>query len=101
VEDFSWVPQGFTWGVATSAYQVEGAVAEDGGGPSVWDTFTRTAGRIAGGANGDVACDHYHRWREDIAIMRSLGVNAYRFSIAWPRVVPDGTGAANAAGLAF
>jgi beta-glucosidase len=101
VEDFSWVPQGFTWGVATSAYQVEGAVAEDGRGPSIWDTFSHTAGRIAGGANGDVACDHYHRWREDIAIMRSLGVNAYRFSIAWPRVVPDGTGAANAAGLAF
>jgi beta-glucosidase len=101
VEDFSWVPQGFTWGVATSAYQVEGAVAEDGRGPSIWDTFTHTAGRIAGGATGDVACDHYHRWREDIAIMRSLGVNAYRFSIAWPRVVPDGTGPANAAGLAF
>ena len=101
VEDFSWVPQGFTWGVATSAYQVEGAVAEDGRGPSIWDTFTHTAGRIAGGATGDVACDHYHRWREDIAIMRSLGVNAYRFSIAWPRVVPDGSGAANAAGLAF
>jgi beta-glucosidase len=101
VEDFSWVPEGFAWGTATSAYQVEGAVAEDGRGPSIWDTFTHTAGRIAGGANGDVACDHYHRWREDIAIMRSLGVNAYRFSIAWPRVVPDGTGPANAAGLGF
>ena len=101
MEDFSWVPEGFAWGVATSAYQVEGAVAEDGRGPSIWDTFTHTPGRIADGANGDVACDHYHRWREDIAIMRSLGVNAYRFSIAWPRVVPDGSGAVNAAGLAF
>lgn len=101
MEEFSWVPEGFTWGVATSAYQVEGAVAEDGRGPSIWDTFTHTAGRIAGGANGDVACDHYHRWREDIAIMRSLGVNAYRFSIAWPRVVPDGSGPANTPGLAF
>jgi len=101
VDDFSWVPEGFVWGAATSAYQVEGAVTEDGRGPSIWDTFSHTAGRIAKGENADVASDHYHRWREDIAIMRSLGVNAYRFSIAWPRVVPDGAGPVNHAGLAF
>ena len=101
MQDFSWVPEGFAWGVATSAYQVEGAVAEDGRGPSIWDTFTHTAGRIVAGATGDVACDHYHRWRDDIAIMRILGVTAYRFSVAWPRVVPDGAGAANGAGLDF
>jgi beta-glucosidase len=101
VEDFNWVPPGFAWGTATASYQIEGAVAEDGRGPSIWDTFTRTPGRVAGGATGDVACDHYHRWREDIAVMQSLGVNAYRFSVAWPRVVPDGSGPVNPAGLAF
>jgi beta-glucosidase len=101
MDDFSWVPDGFVWGTATSAYQIEGAVAEDGRGPSIWDTFSRVPGAIAGGQNGDVASDHYHRWCEDIAIMRSLGVNAYRFSIAWPRVVPDGAGPVNPAGLAF
>jgi beta-glucosidase len=101
VEELSWVPGGFVWGVATSAYQVEGAVTEDGRGPSIWDTFSHSGGRIAGGESADVACDHYHRWREDIAIMRSLGVNAYRFSIAWPRIVPGGAGPVNHAGLAF
>ena len=101
MEDFSWVPEGFLWGAATSSYQIEGAVAEDGRGPSIWDTFAHTAGRIARGENADVACDHYHRWRDDIAVMRSLGVNAYRFSIAWPRVVPGGAGAVNQVGLAF
>jgi beta-glucosidase len=101
VEDFSWVPAGFAWGTATSSYQIEGAVTEDGRGPSIWDTFSHTAGRIARGENGDVACDHYHRWRDDIAVMRSLGVNAYRFSIAWPRVFPGGAGPVNQAGLAF
>jgi beta-glucosidase len=101
VDDFSWVPAGFVWGVATSAYQIEGAVAEDGRLPSIWDTFSHTPGKIAGNGNGDVACDHYHRWRDDIAMMKSLGVHAYRFSIAWPRVVPDGAGQVNAAGLGF
>jgi beta-glucosidase len=78
----------FVWGVATSAYQIEGAVDEDGRVPSIWDTFCRVPGAIDGGDTGDVACDHYHRWPEDVALMRELGVDAYRFSIAWPRVVP-------------
>ena len=94
-------PEGFRWGVATSSYQIEGAVAEDGRGASIWDTFSHTPGRIADGSNGDVACDHYHRYRDDVALMASLGISDYRFSIAWPRVQPDGTGAANAAGLDF
>jgi beta-glucosidase len=101
VDDFSWVPAGFVWGVATSAYQIEGAVAEDGRLPSIWDTFSHTPGKIAGNGNGDVACDHYHRWPDDIALMKSLGMRGYRFSIAWPRVVPDGSGPVNTAGLAF
>ncbi|MBW8487187.1 GH1 family beta-glucosidase [Actinomadura parmotrematis] len=95
------LPAGFTWGVATSSYQIEGAVAEDGRTPSIWDTFAHAPGNVDGGHTGDVACDHYHRWPEDIALMKGLGVDAYRFSIAWPRVVPDGAGAVNAAGLAF
>jgi beta-glucosidase len=99
--DFSWVPAGFVWGAATSSYQIEGAVAEDGRQPSIWDTFSHTAGKITGGGSGDVACDHYHRWRDDIAMMKSLGVGAYRFSVAWPRVVPGGDGPVNPAGLAF
>ena len=101
VEDFSWVPAGFSWGVATSSYQVEGAVTEGGRSPSIWDTFSHTAGKITGGGTGDIACDHYHRWPDDIALMKRLGVNAYRFSIAWPRVVPSGAGEVNKAGLAF
>ncbi|KAA2256017.1 beta-glucosidase [Solihabitans fulvus] len=91
----------FVWGVATSAYQIEGAVAEDGRSPSIWDTFSQVPGAIDGGDTGDIACDHYHRWPEDVALMRELGVTAYRFSIAWPRVVPTGDGAVNPAGLAF
>jgi len=91
----------FVWGVATSAYQIEGAAAEDGRAPSIWDTFCRVPGAIDNGDTGDVACDHYHRWPEDVALMRQLGVDAYRFSIAWPRVLPEGTGAVNAAGLDF
>jgi beta-glucosidase len=101
VDDFNWARPGFAWGTATSSYQVEGAVTDDGRSPSIWDTFSHTAGRIAGDDNGDVACDHYHRWPEDIALMKRLGVDAYRFSIAWPRVVPGGEGPANAAGLEF
>jgi beta-glucosidase len=92
-------PTNFVWGVATAAYQIEGAVNEDGRGTSIWDTFSHTPGKVLDGDTGDVACDHYHRWREDLAILRDLGVGAYRFSIAWPRIVADGTGAPNAAGL--
>ena len=92
---------GFRWGAATSAYQVEGAAATDGRAPSIWDTFCRVPGAIDNGDTGDVACDHYHRWPEDIALMRRLGLDSYRFSIAWPRVLPDGVGQPNAAGLGF
>ncbi|MFG2137742.1 GH1 family beta-glucosidase [Streptomyces sp. NPDC048650] len=99
--DFAALPDDFAWGVATSAYQIEGAVAEDGRAPSIWDTFARTPGMTHNGDTGDRACDHYHRWREDIGLMRQLGVGAYRFSLAWPRIVPDGDGPVNAKGLAF
>ncbi|MBO0870858.1 MAG: beta-glucosidase [Micromonosporaceae bacterium] len=91
----------FVWGAATSAYQIEGAVAEDGRAPSIWDTFCRVPGAIDNGDTGDVACDHYHRWREDIGLMRRLGLSAYRFSIAWPRILPAGAGRVNEPGLAF
>ncbi len=94
-------PSAFVWGTATAAYQIEGAAAEDGKGPSIWDTLTRRPGAIADGQNGDVADDHYHRFGEDVALMADLGVNAYRFSIAWPRIQPDGTGPGNRAGLGF
>lgn len=92
---------GFVWGAATSAYQIEGAVAEDGRKPSIWDTFCRVPGAIDNGDTGDVACDHYHRWRQDIGLMRQLGLDAYRFSIAWPRVLPTGAGRVNQPGLDF
>ncbi|MEU4835018.1 GH1 family beta-glucosidase [Streptosporangium sp. NPDC023615] len=91
----------FLWGTATASYQIEGAVTEDGRGASIWDTFSHEPGRVRDGDTGDVACDHYHRWREDVALMSALGVNSYRFSIAWPRVQPDGKGAINQAGLDF
>lgn len=94
-------PAGFTFGIATSAYQIEGATSEDGRGPSIWDTFCREPGRIRDGSSGDVACDHYHRWEADLDLIAALGVNAYRFSVAWPRVQPDGRGPVNAAGLDF
>ncbi|HEU5471558.1 MAG TPA: GH1 family beta-glucosidase [Actinophytocola sp.] len=94
-------PAGFLWGTATAAYQIEGAVDEDGRGPSVWDTFSATPGKVMNGDTGAVAADHYHRYREDVALMRELGVGAYRFSIAWPRVVPTGSGPVNPAGLDF
>jgi beta-glucosidase len=94
-------PANFRWGVSTASYQIEGAVAEDGRGTSIWDTFSHEPGRVADGSTGDVACDHYHRYREDVALMAGLGAGGYRFSIAWPRVRPTGTGAANPAGLAF
>jgi beta-glucosidase len=91
----------FLWGVSTSAPQIEGAADEDGRGPSIWDAFAKQPGRIADGGTPAIACDHYHRWKEDIALLKDLGVGAYRFSIAWPRVLPQGTGAANEAGWAF
>jgi beta-glucosidase len=94
-------PKDFVWGVSTSSYQIEGAVREDGRGPSIWDTRSQTKGKIVNGDTGDVACDHYHRYPEDIALMRQLGIGAYRFSTAWPRILPHGKGAANEPGLAF
>ncbi|WP_027346062.1 GH1 family beta-glucosidase [Hamadaea tsunoensis] len=94
-------PADFLWGAATASYQIEGAVAEDGRGPSIWDTFSHTPGRTVNGDTGDVADDHYHRVAEDVALMAKLGLKAYRFSTAWPRIQPDGRGPANQAGLDF
>jgi beta-glucosidase len=94
-------PAHFQFGVATSSFQIEGATHEDGRGPSIWDTFCTEPGRISDGSTGDVACDHYHRWPQDLDLIHSLGVDAYRFSVAWPRVQPSGTGAINMAGLDF
>lgn len=94
-------PSDFIWGVATSAYQIEGAHDRDGRGPSVWDAFCAQAGTIADGSDGNVACDHYQRYEEDLDLIAALGVNAYRFSISWPRVQPDGRGAWNESGFAF
>lgn len=94
-------PENFAWGVAAAAYQIEGAAREDGKGPSVWDEFAHTPGKVLDGHTGDVACDHYHRYRADIALMKSLAVSNYRFSISWPRVMPEGSGRVNAMGLDF
>lgn len=94
-------PQGFTWGTATASYQIEGAVKEDGRGVSIWDTFSATPGNVYNGNTGEIACDHYHRWREDIDLMRQLNTNAYRFSIAWSRIFPTGRGQVNQKGLDF
>ena len=94
-------PEGFRWGTATSAYQIEGATDVDGRGPSIWDTFAKLPGKIRGGANADIADDHYHLYKEDVALMKALGVKAYRFSIAWPRIFPEGRGTPNTKGLAF
>jgi beta-glucosidase len=94
-------PDGFRWGTATAAYQIEGAWQADGKGESIWDRFAHTPGRIKGGHTGDVACDSYHRWRDDIALMQQMGLNSYRFSIAWPRIQPDGRGAANRNGIDY
>ena len=94
-------PPGFLWGCATSAYQIEGSPLADGAGPSIWHRFVRTPGRVRHGATGDVACDHYHRMQDDVALMRELGHTTYRFSIAWGRVMPEGRGRVNAAGLGF
>jgi len=95
------LPAGFVWGAATSSYQIEGAVTADGRRPSIWDTFAATPGKTRGGESGDPACDHYHRYADDVALMARIGLGAYRFSVAWPRVVPTGQGPANPAGLAF
>lgn len=94
-------PEQFLWGAATAAYQIEGAWNEDGKGPSIWDEFSHTPGKIMNNDTGDVACDHYHRFREDVQLMKQLGLKGYRFSISWPRVLPDGTGKVNEAGVKF
>ena len=91
----------FIWGVATSSYQIEGAANEDGRGKSIWDTFCKVPGKVANFDNGDIACDHYHRFKEDLDLMKWMGVKAYRFSVAWPRVIPDGVGRVNEMGLDF
>jgi beta-glucosidase len=91
----------FTWGVATSSYQIEGAATAGGRGPSIWDTFSRVPGAVINGDSGDIACDHYHRYNEDLDLIKWLGVNAYRFSIAWPRIFPQGAGSTNQAGIDF
>jgi len=94
-------PAGFHWGVATASYQIEGAVSEDGRAPSIWDTFAHTPGKVRDGDTGDVADDHYHRWREDVELIAGLGVDLYRFSLAWPRLQPSGRGALNQTGVDF
>ena len=94
-------PKGFLWGAATASYQIEGAVDEDGRGPSIWDTFSHTPGKVLHGDTGDIACDHYHRLEEDLDLMAEIGLKAYRFSVAWPRIQPDGSGPANRRGLDF
>jgi beta-glucosidase len=94
-------PRNFLWGVATAAYQIEGAVSEDGRGLSIWDTFSHTPGKIFANHTGDIACDHYHRWPDDLDLIRSLGVQSYRFSVAWPRILPEGIGRVNEKGLDF
>jgi beta-glucosidase len=99
--DYYRFPDSFLWGCATAAYQIEGAAAQDGRKPSVWDAWSHMPGKTANGDTGDIACDHYHLYKQDIQLLKSLGVKAYRFSVAWPRVVPDGSGPANQRGLAF
>ncbi|MFP5254173.1 MAG: family 1 glycosylhydrolase, partial [Actinomycetes bacterium] len=94
-------PPDFGWGMATASYQIEGAVAEDGRTPSIWDTFSHTPGAVLGDDTGDVACEHYHRMPDDVALLADLGATTYRFSVAWPRVQPGGSGPANQAGLDF
>ncbi|GJF33183.1 beta-glucosidase [Kitasatospora sp. NE20-6] len=101
MNDLSAFPDDFVWGAATAAYQIEGAATEDGRAPSIWDTFSHTPGNVDNGDTGDVACDHYHRWPEDLALAKEIGLDSYRFSIAWPRVVPQADGRVNEAGLAF
>jgi beta-glucosidase len=99
--EFMQFPPNFRWGTATAAYQIEGGTREDGRKDSIWDVFARIPGKVANGESGDIAGDHYHRWKEDIALMKSLGYKAYRFSLAWPRILPDGRGHVNQAGIDF
>jgi beta-glucosidase len=99
--NFTGMPEDFLWGVAASAFQIEGAVNEDGRGVSIWDTFCNTPGKVQDGDRADVTCDHYHRYHEDIALMKQLGIDSYRLSIAWPRIFPEGTGKLNQKGLDF
>ena len=94
-------PDDFIWGAATSAQQIEGAYDEDGRGESIWDRFASTPGKISDGSNANVACDHYHLWRDDLELLRWLGAGAYRFSVSWPRILPGGTGKVNEKGLDF
>ena len=94
-------PRNFVWGAATASYQIEGAWQADGKGESIWDRFSHTHGKVANGDTGDVACDHYHRWQDDVILLKELGIKAYRFSIAWPRILPRGRGSVNSAGLSF
>jgi beta-glucosidase len=94
-------PTGFQWGAATAAYQIEGAIQEDDRGVSIWDTFCHQPGRVQNGDTGDTACDHYHRMEQDVALMAELGLQTYRFSVAWSRVMPFGRGAVNEKGLDF
>jgi beta-glucosidase len=101
VNDFPVFPEDFVFGTATAAYQIEGAWNEDGRGESIWDRFGHTRGKTKNGENGDVACDHYHRFEEDVALMKALEQDAYRFSISWPRILPEGTGTVNEKGLDF
>ncbi|MFE0886556.1 GH1 family beta-glucosidase [Streptomyces rochei] len=101
MSEYPGFPPGFVFGAATASYQIEGAAREDGRGPSIWDTYSHTPGLVVNGDTGDVACDHYHRYPQDVALLRDLGVDSYRFSIAWPRIVPDGSGAVNPKGLDF
>lgn len=94
-------PEGFLWGAAASSYQIEGAAYEDGRGLSVWDMMCRKRGATWNGQNGDIAADHYHHYKQDVALMKQIGLQAYRLSISWPRVLPEGTGKVNPAGLGF
>ena len=94
-------PPNFSWGAATASYQIEGAHDEDGKGESIWDRFCRTPGTVKNDDTGDVACDHYHRYRSDIKLMKSLCLRSYRFSISWPRILPQGKGRVNQRGLDF
>jgi beta-glucosidase len=94
-------PDDFIWGCATAAYQIEGAFDEDGKVPSIWDIFSHTPGKIIDGSNGDIACDHYHRYKEDVELMKNLNLKGYRFSISWPRILPEGKGTVNRKGIDF
>ena len=94
-------PEGFLWGAATAAHQIEGSPLADGAGPSIWTRFAHTPGMMLNGDTGDVACDHYNRWRDDVKLMKELGLKAYRFSVSWSRILPEGTGRVNQAGVDF